>query len=109
MQRLKAEKNYYDEGRIMAVRYLDAVSRTTEAVAAEAACASEYNTSLAALGESKDSLLEERFILVIDQPLRIPKNWVAAPGQPVERPSAGARSTKDGAGKGCELPAEAGS
>jgi hypothetical protein len=50
-----------------------------EAMAAEADRASEYNTAIAALGEAKGTLLPDRFILVLDQPLRIPKNWVAGP------------------------------
>ncbi len=50
-------------------------------MAAEADRASEYNTAIAALGEANGTLLADRFILVIDQHLRIPKNWVAGPGE----------------------------
>jgi hypothetical protein len=42
----------------------------------------------------KGTLLADRFILVIDQPLRIPRNWVAGPDQsrePVKRAASEAR------------------
>jgi hypothetical protein len=79
-RRLETGKVHYDEGRITAARYLDFVSQHADAVAAEANRASEYNTAIAALGEAKGTLLADRFILVIDQPLRLPNNWVARPG-----------------------------
>jgi hypothetical protein len=81
-RRLAANKAWYDEGRITITRYFDIISQHAEAVAAEADRASEYNAAIAAMGEAKGTLLADRFILVIDQPLRTPKNWVAGPDEP---------------------------
>jgi hypothetical protein len=81
-RRLEAQKTSYDEGRITIDRYFDFIGQHAEAVAAEADRASEYNTAIAALGEAKGTLLADRFILVIDQPLRMPKNWVDGPDKP---------------------------
>jgi hypothetical protein len=78
-RRLEARKAWYEEGRITADRYIDAIGQHAEAVATEAYRASMYNLSIAALGEAKGTLLADRFILVIDQPLRMPKNWVDGP------------------------------
>ena len=103
-QRLKSRKARYDEGRITAEPYLDAVSQNAEAVVAEAECVCGYNASIAAFGEAKGTLLGDRFILVIDQPLRIPKNWVDGPDEPVERPTAGARPRYKIAGEQNDMP-----
>ncbi len=78
-RRLGSNQAWYDEGRVTITRYLDAISQHAEAVAAEADRASAYNTAIAALGEAQGTLLADRFILVIDQPLRMPKNWVDGP------------------------------
>jgi hypothetical protein len=44
-RRLEARKAWYEEGRITAVRYIDAIGQHAEAVATEAYRASVYNTS----------------------------------------------------------------
>jgi hypothetical protein len=84
-RRLETQRAYYEEGRITPNRYFDALRRHAEADAAEADRASEYNTAIAAMGEAKGTLLADRFILVIDQPLRIPRNWVAGRERSVTR------------------------
>jgi hypothetical protein len=66
-------------------RYFAALRRHAEAAAAEADRVSEYNTAIAAMGEAKGTLWADRFILVIDQPLRIPRNWIAGRERSVTR------------------------
>jgi hypothetical protein len=83
-RRLAVGKARYDEGRITPVRYFDFIVQHADAVAADADRAAEYNTAIAALGEANGTLLADRFILVLDHPLRIPKNWVDGPDQPGE-------------------------
>jgi len=78
-RRREAQKVRYETGHITIDRYFEAIRMHAEAVAAEADRTSEYNTTIAALGEAKGTLLPDRFILVLDQPLRIPKNWVTGP------------------------------
>ncbi len=81
-RRLEAQKAYYEQGRITSDGYCDFLSQHADAVADEADRASEYNTAIAAIGEANGTLLEDRFILVIDRPLRLPKNWVTGPDKP---------------------------
>jgi outer membrane protein TolC len=76
-ERMEIERKYYDEGRITIDRYLSSMHRNATAAATEAQALSTYNTSLAALGERKGTLLADRFILVLDEPLRQPKNWIS--------------------------------
>ncbi len=80
----RLQKAWYDEGRITIDRYIDSIGQDAEAVAAEADRRRMYNTAIAALGEAKGTLLADRFILVLDQPLRMPKNWVDGPDKPDE-------------------------
>jgi hypothetical protein len=80
-RRLEAQRTYYNEGRITITRYFDALSRHAAAVTAEADRAAEYNTAIAALGEAKGTLLADRMIVVRDQRLRMPRNWVETKGK----------------------------
>ena len=55
--KLRSKQNYYNEGRITADRYLDAVARFVAAVATEHQCLATYNIMMAALAECKGTLL----------------------------------------------------
>lgn len=57
LQRLEAQKAYYEEGQITIDRYLDAVNRWANAVAAEADYKNRYNVSIVLLEEAKGTLL----------------------------------------------------
>lgn len=75
----EARKVDYEKGRITIDRYFEAIVEHSEAMAAEADAASLYNTSIAAVGEARGTLLAERFILVVDRPSRIPRNRATGP------------------------------
>ncbi len=83
-RRLEARRAWYEEGRITADRYINAIGQHAEAVATEAYRASMYNLSIAAPGEARGTLPADRYILVLNQPLRMPKNWVDGPDKPEE-------------------------
>ncbi|MBX6313874.1 MAG: TolC family protein, partial [Isosphaeraceae bacterium] len=57
LQRLEAQRAFYENGTITIDRYLDAVNRWANAVAQEADFKSRYNTSIAVLEEAKGTLL----------------------------------------------------
>ena len=84
-EQLTARKDDYDEGCITAAQYLDAVRSHGEAVVAEAESLFRYNAAIAAFGAAKGTLLRDRLVMVIDQPLRIPKNWVEGPPEAVKQ------------------------
>ena len=65
-QRLKAQRFYYDEGRITADRYLDAVEQYATLVANEHHHLAAYNSALAFVSECRGTLLEERNIIVTE-------------------------------------------
>jgi outer membrane protein TolC len=57
LQRLEAQRAFYENGTITIDRYLDAVNRWANAVAQEADFKTRYNTAIAALEEAKGTLL----------------------------------------------------
>jgi hypothetical protein len=65
---LEARRTLYDEGRITADRYLDAVSQYASAVAQEAQFKTTYNISIVALEEAKGTLLAYDNIAVAEGP-----------------------------------------
>jgi hypothetical protein len=67
-QRLEVQRAYYDEGRITIDRFLDAVDKNADAIAAEARYKAAYNVSLAALCEAKGTLLADRNVTMVDGP-----------------------------------------
>jgi outer membrane protein TolC len=67
-QRLDAQREYYDEGRITVDRYLDAIGQHATAVATEAQYRTAYNISIVALEEAKGTLLAHDGIAVADAP-----------------------------------------
>ncbi len=75
-KRLKAQRAFYEEGRITIDRLLDAVSVQTNATAQAAQYQMSYNTSIAALGESTGTLLDTYGVTVVasvpDQPQSTP-------------------------------------
>ena len=78
---LEEERGYYDEGRTFTIdRYLRSMGRNAAALQPKLRL-STYNTTLAALAEANGTLLSDRFILVLDEPLRQPKNWIAERGK----------------------------
>jgi hypothetical protein len=81
VRRLEAQRTAQEAGRITIDRYLEAINEHADAMAIEFQYAATYNTSLAALGEIKGTLLADRYILVIEQTLRMPKNWLVGYGQ----------------------------
>src|SRR5262249_50641139 len=67
-KRLEAQKTFYDECRITAERYLDAVSQYASAEAQEAQFRTGYNISIVALEEAKGTLLAYDNIAMADEP-----------------------------------------
>jgi hypothetical protein len=65
-QRLDAQRQYYNEGRITIDRFLDAVSQHSTAIATEAQYRADYSTALLALELAKGTLLDRYGIAVID-------------------------------------------
>ena len=82
-KKLQSQRGYYDEGRITADRYLDAVAHFTAAVTAEHQWLVTYNITMAGLSESKGTLLSERNIVV------------ARPARPTEAQHAAGRAKDD--------------
>jgi len=68
VERLKAQRAFYEEGRITIDRYLDAVSRYASAVAQEAQFKTSYNISIVALEEAKGTLLKFDGIDMVGEP-----------------------------------------
>ena len=68
LQRLEAQRAFYEEGRITIDRLLDAVSQYANAIAQEAQFVTSYNTSIAALEEAKGTLLAYDNIAVSEGP-----------------------------------------
>ena len=64
--RLQAQRAYYDEGRITAERFLDAVSQQATAAGTEAMYLATYNTSIVGLKEAKGTLLADDGIEVAE-------------------------------------------
>ncbi len=67
LMRLKAQRAYYDEGRITADRYLDAVEQYATLVANEHHHLAAYNSALTFVSECKGTLLEDRDIIVAER------------------------------------------
>jgi hypothetical protein len=68
LQRLEAQKAFYENGTITIDRYLDAVNRWASAVAQEADFKNRYNTAIAALEETKGTLLAYDNIALAEGP-----------------------------------------
>ncbi len=68
-KRLEAQKAFYDEGRITADRYLDAISQCASAEAQEAQFKTTYNVAIVALEEAKGTLLTYDNIAMADEPI----------------------------------------
>lgn len=68
LARLEAQRGSYDEGTVPAGRYLEAVRRWAVAVTLEAEMLARYNTAIAALEETKGTLLEREGIEVVEEP-----------------------------------------
>jgi outer membrane protein TolC len=68
LQRLEAQRAFYENGTITIDRYLDAVNRWANAVAQEADFKSRYNTAIAALEEAKGTLLAYDNIALAEGP-----------------------------------------
>ncbi len=68
LQRLEAQRAFYEEGRIPIDRYLEAVSQYAQAVALEAEYKTTYNISIVALEEAKGTLLAYDNIAVDEGP-----------------------------------------
>ncbi len=68
LQRLEAQKAFYENGTITIDRYLDAVNRWATAVAQEADFKTRYNTAIVALEEAKGTLLAYDNIAVAEGP-----------------------------------------
>jgi hypothetical protein len=66
IQRLEAQKAFYETGTITIDRYLDAVHRWANAVAQEVDFLCRYNTAVAAMEEAKGTLLDRDRIVVVD-------------------------------------------
>jgi outer membrane protein TolC len=68
LQRLEAQRAFYENGTITIDRYLDAVNRWANAVAQEADFKTRYNTAIAALEEAKGTLLAYDNIALAEGP-----------------------------------------
>ena len=71
LKRLEVQRKFYDDGRITADRYLDAVSQYASAIAQEAQFKTTYNIALVALEEAKGTLLSAKGIFVAVGPKKI--------------------------------------
>jgi outer membrane protein TolC len=65
-KRLEAQRIYWEEGRITADRFLDAVDQYAAGVTTENLCLANYNTAIAFLSECKGTLLADRNIMVVE-------------------------------------------
>jgi hypothetical protein len=74
--RLQAQRAYYDEGRITADRFLDAVSQQATATGNEALYLANFNTSIVGLKEVEGTLLAHYGIVVAEPPK--PRKYLAA-------------------------------
>jgi len=72
LKRLEVQRKFYDEGRITADRYLDAVSQYASAIAQEAQFKTTFNIALVALEEAKGTLLSAKGIFVAVGPIKPP-------------------------------------
>jgi outer membrane protein TolC len=68
LQRLEAQKAFYEEGTITIDRYLDAVNRWANAVTLEAQFRTQYNIAIVALEEAKGTLLGYDNVAVAEGP-----------------------------------------
>jgi outer membrane protein TolC len=68
LQRLEAQKAYYENGTITIDQYLDSVNRWAQAVTFEAQYRAQYNIAIAALEESKGTLLAYNNIILAEGP-----------------------------------------
>ncbi len=66
-QRLKAQRAFYEEGRITIDRYFDSVSQCASAIAQEAQFKTTYNIALMALEEAKGTLLDHDRIVIAER------------------------------------------
>lgn len=80
LQRLEAQKAFYEQGTITIDRYLDAVNRWANAVALEAEFRTKYNISIVAMEETKGTLLAYDNIAVAEGPWPV-KAYVQARDQ----------------------------
>jgi hypothetical protein len=90
-QRMSAQAVFYEDGKITIDRYLDAVNRWATSVAQEADFKMRYNSAIAALEETKGSLLDSKHITVVEGP----------------KPDPSAVAPRDGAAKPVSLPTPA--
>jgi outer membrane protein TolC len=65
-KRLEAQRAYWEEGRITADRYLDAVEQYGTLLTSEHHHLSAYNAALAFVSECKGTLLEDQNIIVAE-------------------------------------------
>ena len=65
-KRLEAQRAYWEEGRITADRYLDAVEQYANLMTSEHHHLSAYNAALAVVSECKGTLLEDQNIVVAE-------------------------------------------
>ena len=65
--RLKAQGVYYDEGRVTAERFLDAIEQYATLVANENHHLAAYNSALTRVGECTGTLLEDRNLVVVER------------------------------------------
>jgi len=89
--RLESARAFYEEGKtgFTVDRLLDAVSQYADAIAQEAQFKSTYNTSLAALGEARGTLLADRSIAIVEPIGHRVAATTAAPQHPAGRGRAG--------------------
>ncbi len=76
-KRLEAQRAYWEEGRITADRYLDAVEQYATLLTSEHHHLSAYNAALAFVNECKGTLLEDQNI-VVAEPHRVARASAAA-------------------------------
>jgi hypothetical protein len=69
--RLSVQRAFYDESRITIDRWLDAIDKNAEAIAAEARHQASYNNALAALSEARGTLLADRKMTIAEGPKRV--------------------------------------
>ncbi len=67
LQRLEAQKKFYEQGTVTIDRYLDAIRRWAVAVTLEAEMLARYNTAIAVLEETKGTLLVREGIEVMEE------------------------------------------
>ena len=90
LKRLEAQRKFYDEGRILPDRYLDAVSQYASAVVREHRFKTSYNVALASLDAARGTYLSSRKVFVAVTPTTVDSDAQVGGAEPSANASGGA-------------------